>query len=1088
MDSRFAHLYKRDSSVSMIRVKMSRRRSQTQKENREKMQNLRRHLDQLPELEHSMDVSVLERSVFCAQETGHKANGEKINSAVEERKKMLARFKENKALQKEKEKREKKGTFKVGLYRPQPLGYLSLNTVAPSAAKTTEFTQSARVTRSTKQNQQPQPKVSVERPTTTKKAELATSNRTTKPSATVNTRAKTSAVEPAPAYRAPTTRSATRAVTAAKAVVKPAADVKSIKTRSANKQPAAAPSGRGKTVQAENVAVLAEKKNVKPRQEVCPSVKPSSVEEQKIVEEAEVTPASFAPQGFVFQPPTGLSSFQPTPLSPHSAGSFLSPSFIFEHKIMSTIPNSPLSNSSDPPSSPPRCLSEPSAAFASPPPSQTTSVIPDSSCAFTALALPAASASAFQPPASPSASVSIPPASPPPTNAFFSDVLPPGSPSASVASSEIPAPASDYSVLAPKSPALTSSALPISTPATSTAPVAPSSVSAASPPASPPSSVSAPPHPASPSSTMPSEPQHDVPYFRAIMASETERLTGLSKLWESRFDDDSIPEEMRDRMRTAVGQARLLIKERFDQFSGLVDDCDLGRGEKITTCTDLQGFWDMVYFQVEDVYKKFNALKEAEARGWQEETAKVIRQKKVVKKPPVAGGKTGGGAGASAAAKSRLAAVKAAMKAKKAAAEKEAAAPDTAPDESTPASVAPASTVVAQTVVFHGGFFQVESPVKVVDAVRRSTRQSVASMSRFSTPGKQRRVPAVSHSPFPNPTLIPGAPHTPASLARTPQRPADPFPCSPKPLHFSPDQHRPATCTSPNRTTHTEPCQSSHDTRLTLPDHAQSDHMDMSSDDPMKQSEEIKPDSSHCQSEEELALPFLLPEQSDNTTEPEENVSECSSEVPALSHMQAQEIGFPEMTRVSPAASPVRAPTLSFNHFSSPSTSPQVESMETCDYVPSSPSIMSTVPQQVHDLPSPPSDAADTCISERSTVCAEPEVAQNQGTESNAGLDFEWYLQPTACCSLSPAQSTTVDRFSLGLADAEMESPVSQAEETVQDVLMTPTAPPRMAPLISSWNEQLMDNPLLFTPQKMARVRQSVCEKDLMMFTPPSSK
>ncbi len=54
---------------------------------------------------------------------------------------------------------------------------------------------------------------------------------------------------------------------------------------------------------------------------------------------------------------------------------------------------------------------------------------------------------------------------------------------------------------------------------------------------------------------------------------------------------------VRDRMRTAVGQARLLMKERFKQFSGLVDDCELGRGEKITTCTDLQGFWDMVYFQ-----------------------------------------------------------------------------------------------------------------------------------------------------------------------------------------------------------------------------------------------------------------------------------------------------------------------------------------------------------------------------------------------------------------------------------------------------------------------------------------------------------
>lgn len=88
---------------------------------------------------------------------------------------------------------------------------------------------------------------------------------------------------------------------------------------------------------------------------------------------------------------------------------------------------------------------------------------------------------------------------------------------------------------------------------------------------------------------------------------------------------------VRDRMRTAVGQARLLMKERFGQFSGLVDDCEFGRGEKITTCTDLQGFWDMVYFQVEDVDRKFNALKEAEGRGWTEEKKPAPRQKKLVK-------------------------------------------------------------------------------------------------------------------------------------------------------------------------------------------------------------------------------------------------------------------------------------------------------------------------------------------------------------------------------------------------------------------------------------------------------------------------
>lgn len=86
----------------------------------------------------------------------------------------------------------------------------------------------------------------------------------------------------------------------------------------------------------------------------------------------------------------------------------------------------------------------------------------------------------------------------------------------------------------------------------------------------------------------------------------------------------------------------------------------------------------------------------------------------IIQKPPAAGGKSGAGVGASAAAKSRLAAVKAAMKAKQAAAAKTAEGSDRVQDDSAPASDAMANTVTVQTVVFHGGFFQVESPVKVV--------------------------------------------------------------------------------------------------------------------------------------------------------------------------------------------------------------------------------------------------------------------------------------------------------------------------------------------------------------------------------------
>ena len=51
-----------------------------------------------------------------------------------------------------------------------------------------------------------------------------------------------------------------------------------------------------------------------------------------------------------------------------------------------------------------------------------------------------------------------------------------------------------------------------------------------------------------------------------------------------------------------VGQARLVMAERFVQFSGLVDNCEFKQGEKETTCTDLRGFWEMIYFQVKIFY------------------------------------------------------------------------------------------------------------------------------------------------------------------------------------------------------------------------------------------------------------------------------------------------------------------------------------------------------------------------------------------------------------------------------------------------------------------------------------------------------
>ncbi|XP_077358114.1 disks large-associated protein 5-like isoform X1 [Festucalex cinctus] len=248
-----------------------------------------------------------------------------------------------------------------------------------------------------------------------------------------------------------------------------------------------------------------------------------------------------------------------------------------------------------------------------------------------------------------------------------------------------------------------------------------------------PKSPPPPPRADSPTPNSPLETKHDVAYFRSEMANETDRLTSLCAQWETRFDDESIPEEMIGLICTTVGQARLLMKERFKQFSGLVDDCHLRRGEKITTFSDLQGFWDMVYFQVKDVHRKFDSLKEAEARGWVEEhKPPPPRQRKAIKKPAAAPAKPP----VTKAGKSELAALKAAMRAQKKAAEAAKAAAARAAGEATdkPRPSCEGAQGRSDIVVFDGGFFRVESPIKTPGSVRRSSRLSAAAAPPQASP------------------------------------------------------------------------------------------------------------------------------------------------------------------------------------------------------------------------------------------------------------------------------------------------------------------------------------------------------------------
>ncbi|NWV09997.1 DLGP5 protein, partial [Ptilonorhynchus violaceus] len=222
------------------------------------------------------------------------------------------------------------------------------------------------------------------------------------------------------------------------------------------------------------------------------------------------------------------------------------------------------------------------------------------------------------------------------------------------------------------------------------------------------------------------EQEHDVPYFRNILRTETERLLSQCLQWEGNLELD-IPEDAKDVIRTTVGQTRLLIGERFKQFEGLVDNCEFKRGEKETTCTDLDGFWDMINFQIEDVNKKFDNLKKLQDNEWQPLD---VPSKAVVKKKAIPSGvpKPKLEAAARTAARSRLASVKAAMRDKM----KREGAADGAHQERLPE---------AEKVVFEAGFFRIESPVKNFSGLLPKTprRSSQRTPGKLATPRSSSR-------------------------------------------------------------------------------------------------------------------------------------------------------------------------------------------------------------------------------------------------------------------------------------------------------------------------------------------------------------
>lgn len=131
-------------------------------------------------------------------------------------------------------------------------------------------------------------------------------------------------------------------------------------------------------------------------------------------------------------------------------------------------------------------------------------------------------------------------------------------------------------------------------------------------------------------------------YFRDLVESKTKELNELSAEWSLICNSNAelVPEQIQGDIRCACGLAKLLIDERFDQFSRLIDQSEMmpsnngGDGENfnLVLASDLEGFWEMIYQQVVKVEQQFKKLYQLKSNNYVEPNQQDIASNTTVTK------------------------------------------------------------------------------------------------------------------------------------------------------------------------------------------------------------------------------------------------------------------------------------------------------------------------------------------------------------------------------------------------------------------------------------------------------------------------
>ncbi|XP_066573349.1 disks large-associated protein 3 [Amia ocellicauda] len=130
----------------------------------------------------------------------------------------------------------------------------------------------------------------------------------------------------------------------------------------------------------------------------------------------------------------------------------------------------------------------------------------------------------------------------------------------------------------------------------------------------------------------------DGEFFLRLLQTEVERMEGWCQTMEREAEENDLPEETLEKIRSAVGSAQLLMSQKVQQFFRLCQQSVDPSAYPQPSSQDLAGFWDLLQLAMEDVRAKFQELQRMKDAGWRPTDKK--EEKKApppLPKKPVAG-------------------------------------------------------------------------------------------------------------------------------------------------------------------------------------------------------------------------------------------------------------------------------------------------------------------------------------------------------------------------------------------------------------------------------------------------------------------